>query len=184
MPGRRRSTALLLIDFVNDLDYAGGDRLVAPALRAARRAAALKRRARALGAPVIYVNDNFRLWKSDFRGVIEHCENASDAARALVAAIRPGADDYFVLKPRNSAFYQTPLTVLLEDLGIARVVLAGLTADNCVFFTANDAHLRGYEIIVASDCVASIVPDDRVSALAHMRKVDKASVRASGAIRF
>jgi nicotinamidase-related amidase len=182
--GRRSATALLLIDFINDLDYPGGSRLAPAALRAARNAARLMVRARRAKVPVIYVNDNFRLWRSDFREVVAQCEGASPEAAALVAAIRPEEGDYFVLKPRNSGFFQTPLAVLLEDLGVKRVVLAGLTTDNCVLFTANDAHLRGLGIVVAADCVASIRPADHASALKHMASVDKAAVRRSRAVRW
>lgn len=178
------ATALLLIDFINDLAYEGGDRLAGRALRAARHAARLKQRARRAGVPVIYVNDNFGHWRSDFRELVARCEAASAPAAALVGAIRPDEDDFFVLKPRNSAFFQTPLEVLLAELGARRLVLAGLTADNCVLFTANDAHLRGYELVVASDCVASIRPADREAALKHMASVDKAAVRASTAVRW
>jgi nicotinamidase-related amidase len=178
------ATALLLIDFINDLAYEGGDRLAPRALAAARNAARLKERARRARVPVIYVNDNFGHWRSDFREVVERCQAASPQAAALVDAIRPGKEDFFVLKPRNSAFFQTPLEVLLAQLRAKRLVLAGLTADNCVLFTANDAHLRGFEIVVASDCVASIKPADRARALMHMAAVDKASIRASAAVRW
>jgi len=88
---------------------------------------------------------------------------------ATVLVVRGGADR---------------LEVLLAQLRAKRLVLAGLTADNCVLFTANDAHLRGFEIVVASDCVASIKPADRARALKHMAAVDKASIRASAAVRW
>jgi nicotinamidase-related amidase len=178
------ATALLLIDFINDLAYEGGDRLASRALEAARRAARLKQRARRARVPVIYVNDHFGHWRSDFREVVARCRSASPQAAALVEAIGPDPDDYFVLKPRNSCFFQTPLEVLLAELRTRRLVLAGLTADNCVLFTANDAHLRGFEIVIASDCVASIRPADQATAFKHMATVDKAAIRPSAAVRW
>jgi nicotinamidase-related amidase len=56
---RKSAIALLLIDFINDLEFPEGDKLLRQALPAARNTAALKRRANAAGVPVIYVNDNF-----------------------------------------------------------------------------------------------------------------------------
>jgi len=53
------AVALLLIDWINDLDFKGGKALLKPALSAASRVAALKARAREARIPVIYANDNF-----------------------------------------------------------------------------------------------------------------------------
>ena len=39
----------------------------------AERLAALKRRAKAAGIPVIYVNDNFGRWRSDLQALVTHC---------------------------------------------------------------------------------------------------------------
>ena len=61
------SIALLLIDVINDLDFADGKALLKHALPMARRIAALKRRAKQAGIPSIYVNDNFGRWQSDFQ---------------------------------------------------------------------------------------------------------------------
>lgn len=58
--------ALLLIDVINDLEFEGGAELLEQALPMAERIAALKRRARSFGIPVLYVNDNFGRWRSDF----------------------------------------------------------------------------------------------------------------------
>ena len=65
--------ALLLVDVINDLEFPGGRAILAPALRAARRIAALKARARKARVPVIYANDNFGRWRSNFADVVEHC---------------------------------------------------------------------------------------------------------------
>src|SRR4029453_17310074 len=55
--------ALLLIDVINDLEFPEGDQLLRHALPMARQIAALKRRAKQAGVPVIYVNDNFGRWR-------------------------------------------------------------------------------------------------------------------------
>ena len=156
-------SALLLIDFIHTLDYEYGEALLPHALNAAQSVAELKKRANAAGVPVIYVNDNFGEWRSDFKKVVEHC--LSCPGRPLAELLAPGKKDYFVLKPKNSGFYQTPLRTLLDALNVKKLILTGLTADICVLFTANDAHLQEFEISVASDCVASADPKDTDYAL-------------------
>jgi nicotinamidase-related amidase len=171
--------AVLLIDWINHLEFPGADRLLPHALAAADATAGLKRRARAAGVPVVYVNDNFGRWRSDFTAVVDHCLHDGVRGRPLAERLRPGEEDYFVLKPKHSGFYSTALDLLLKHLEAHTLVLAGLTGDNCVLFTAADAYLRDYKLFVPSDCVASIDPDDNRQALAHMRRVLKAETGPS-----
>jgi nicotinamidase-related amidase len=174
-------TALLLIDFMNPLDFDGGTALARPALRAAERTAALKLRLARRGTPIVYCNDNFGRWESDFRGVVEHCRTLGRAPARLAELLEPDAGDLSVLKPRHSAFFGTPLEFLLDQLGVRRLVLTGLAADNCIMFTAHDAYLREYELWVPGDCVASEREAWRRQSLEHMSRVMKADVRPAGA---
>ena len=64
------SVALLLIDVINDLEFKGGAELKKHALPAAKKIAALKRRAARAGVPTVYVNDNFGKWRSDFNKLV------------------------------------------------------------------------------------------------------------------
>ncbi len=178
----RADSALLLIDFINDLKFPDGERLGPHALAAARASAMLKQRARAAGVPAIYVNDNFGRWQSRFDQAVAHCRRGGGWGRKLATLLAPRRDDYFVLKPMHSGFYQTPLALLLEHLGVRNLILTGLLADSCVLFTAHDAYLRRYRIAVPSDCVASIEPGHAAQALDHMRRNLRAEVRVSSAI--
>ena len=170
--------ALLLVDVINDLEFPGGDRLLEPALAAAERLAAFKARARAAGVPVIYANDNFGRWRSDFCQVVERCQGARVRGQRLAELLAPGPDDYAVLKPKHSAFFATPLDLLLDTLGCTRLVVGGFTADLCVQFTAQDAYVRGLELVVPRDAVASIDPDDNEAALAYMARALRADTTA------
>jgi len=167
-------TALLLIDFMNPLDFDGAQALAPRAVKAAARAAMLKKRMRARHAPVIYTNDNFGRWESDFNAVVADCERRGGASAKMAALLAPTADDRSVLKPRHSAFFGTPLEFLLDELDVGRLVLAGLAADSCVMFTAHDAYLRQYDLWIPSDCVASEKDAWRRDALAYMARVLKA----------
>jgi nicotinamidase-related amidase len=175
----RSPLALLVIDMVNDLEFEGGSRLLPRAVAAARRIAALKRRARERRVPVIYVNDNFGRWRSDFREAVEHCLHDGVRGQPLAELLRPGKDDYFVLKPKHSGFYATTLGTLLDHLGAERLILTGISGDTCVLATAMDAYLRDFELHVPADCMASISPAHDRAALAYMKRALHADIRGS-----
>jgi len=109
-------TALILIDVINDLEFAGAEKLLSFALPMAKRLAMLKSRAKAAGIPVIYTNDNFGRWRSDFPRLVQYCMGQDVRGRPVVAKLAPEKDDYFILKPKHSAFFQTNLDVLLTHL--------------------------------------------------------------------
>ena len=169
--------ALLIIDMINAFDFKGAKAMLPRALAAARAVALLKRRARAARVPVIYVNDNFGRWRSDFRQTLEHCRHSPGGRVAKL--LEPDEEDYFVLKPKHSGFQFTSLDVLLEHLGAKVLILTGVAANFCVLFTAHDAYMRDYQLIVPRDCVASLTEGANRSALAHMADVTKADVRRS-----
>ncbi len=178
----RSGQALILIDVINDFDFPRAELLLRYALPAAKRIAALKERIKRSRIPVIYANDNFGRWRSDFRQQIEHCMNRP--GRAIVEMLKPDDDDYFVLKPMHSAFFSTTLEVLLERLQVQRLVLTGFAADICVLYTANDAYMRDFNVAVPSDCVASETIRQYRFALDHMALRLKADTRTSARFRF
>jgi nicotinamidase-related amidase len=171
--------ALLLIDVINDLEFPGGRALAKTAVPAAARIAALKRRARKAGIPVIYANDNFGRWRSDFSEVVEHCLHDDVLGRPLAEMLAPEREDYFVLKPKHSAFFSTTLATLLKYLKVERLVLTGFTGDACVLISAVDAYMRDFELFVPSDCTASKSSAENRRALAYMARVLHADTRAS-----
>jgi len=178
------TVALLLIDWINDLEFASGERLLARALPAAKATATLRRRAKAAGVPVIYCNDNFGKWRSDFRGILHHCLHDGVRGEPLAALLKPDEDDYFVLKPKHSGFHSTTLEVLLAHLGARTLVLTGIAGNMCVMFTAHDAHMRDFELLVPRDCIASETETDDRQALEQMEKSCDADTRASPGIDF
>jgi nicotinamidase-related amidase len=178
------ATALLLIDVINDMEFPEGDKLLRQALPAARKIAELKKRAKAAEVPVIYVNDNFGRWRSDFQKQVRHCLHDGVRGEPIARLLMPEKDDYFVLKPKSSAFFGTTLHSLLEHLGVKTLILTGVAADVCILFTAHDAHLLDYKIIVPSDCVASNFKRETTTALANMKKATHALVCESPMIQF
>jgi nicotinamidase-related amidase len=163
--------ALVLIDVINDLDFSGGEKLFENALPAARNLAELKRRAKAAKIPVIYVNDNFGKWRSDFHLQLEHVMKDDTRGKAIAELLQPDKDDYFVLKAKHSGFYHTQLDLLIAYLGTRTLILSGFTTDICVLFTASDAHMRDLDVVVPSDCVAATNVRDHEQTLEHMGRV-------------
>src|SRR5437868_6502758 len=127
----KSDVALLIIDVINDLEFPKGDQLLHYALPAAQNLAALKRRAKHEGVPVIYANDNFGRWRSDFNAQVQHCLKDGVRGQPIVELLRPEEDDYFVLKPKHSAFFSTTLDTLLEYLGTKMLILAGMATNIC-----------------------------------------------------
>ena len=162
-------TVLLLVDVINDLDFPGNELLLKQAPVFGRTLASLRSRARRAGIPTIYVNDNRGRWRSDFSAVLKHCLRRQSPGRKFVRMLTPRSDDYIVLKPKNAAFYATPLDTLLSYMQAKTVVLAGLTTNSCVLGTAMDLHVRDFEIFVPSDCVCGLNSEDHERALAVMR---------------
>lgn len=175
--------ALLIVDMLNLLDFESGPKLLKQALPVARRIAALKRRFRKAGAPVIYVNDNFGQWHADFRELVAVCSQDTCTGAPLARCLAPEPDDYYVLKPKQSAFHSTPLEVLLQYCGTQRVVVTGISTDVCVAATAIDAHMRDLAVHVPSDCVAAPTRARTVRALTMLQESIGASCAASRSLR-
>ena len=176
--------ALLLIDWINDLEFDGGKRLLPQALAAARATAALRQRAKQAGVPVIYCNDNFGRWRSDFRMLLEHVLHDDVRGKPIAELLAPDEKDYFVLKPKHSGFLSTSLDVLLAHLGAQTLILTGIAGNFCVLFTAHDAYMRDFKLVVPRDCLASENELDNRHALEHMAKTCKADTGASSGIDF
>jgi nicotinamidase-related amidase len=177
-------TALLIIDMISDFEFEDGARLLRGALPAARAIARLKKRARAANVPVIYVNDNFGQWRSDFRQLLQRCLNDGVAGEPVARLLAPDAEDYFVLKPANSGFFATPLEALLKLMGVKKLVLTGVAADHCILFTAADAYVRNYALIIPGDCVAAVNPQHTKISLPYFKRVMKADVRPAARVQF
>jgi len=180
----KSSTALLLIDVINELNFPGAESLAAFARPMAKQVRRLAERARRAGVPVIYVNDNFGRWKSDFRQTLLRCRRPKCRGRFLAELLAPAPEDYFVLKPMNSGFFQTPLELLLQGLEVSTLVLCGLATANCVYFTAIDAHMRNYRLIVPRDGTASFSATEQRFILGQMRKYFQVKITEAAKLRF
>jgi len=171
--------ALIIVDMINDLEFPEGPDFLEPTVAVAEKIARLKEKAKELKIPVIYANDNFGRWRSDFNEVIAHCLNDGVRGQRLTELLQPTPEDYFVLKPKHSAFYATTLETLLEYLKVKRLILTGISADVCILFTASDAYMREFSLYIPPDCITAGSDKDTETALQYMQRVLKADLTPS-----
>lgn len=179
----RPGDALLIIDVINDLNFRGGAQVLPWARKLAAQLARF--RARVAGRiPIIYANDNFGHWRASFEDVYRHSTRPSARGREIGRKLKPAASDYFILKPRHSAFHATSLEPLLEDLGVRRLILSGIATNLCVLMTAHDAHMRRMPLMVLSDCCAAESDFDHDVALSHLQRFCDATICRSDDVRL
>ncbi|MBP3949871.1 cysteine hydrolase family protein [Bacillus suaedae] len=179
MPLSDSRYALLVIDMINDFEFSTGKELYPFALEAGKQISILKEKLKAKNIPIIYVNDNYGKWQSDFRHLVSHCVEQPVLGQPIAKMMCPNKEDYFILKPQFSGFFATPLDLLLTHLKVDTLILTGVTGNMCVLFTANDAYMREYKLIIPSDCIASETVDINDQSLQTMKKVLKADIRPS-----
>jgi nicotinamidase-related amidase len=181
----KSSVALLLIDVISDFEFEDGEKIFRYALPMARKIADLKKRAKEHKIPAIYVNDNFGKWQSDFKKLLEHALDKSCRGAPIAELLKPDEEeDYFVLKPKHSGFYSTTLDILLDYLECRTLIITGIATNICVLYTANDAYMRDFDLIIPQDCVAANEESENQDTLKYIEKYLKADIRASTKINF
>ncbi len=177
---KKSKFVLLIIDMINGLqevDHATS--LLTDALLAAKHIEKLRSVAKRKGIPIIYVNDNFGHWRSDLRKIIAHSKRDECLGKPLVEKMIPEEKDYFILKPKHSAFFATALDLLLDHLGSRKVILTGMTANQCILITANDAHMRDFELYIPKDCIIASSKKELDFSLFHFEKTLRANTMSS-----
>lgn len=151
---------------INAYDFEDAERLRASVAEALPRMVALVERAREHDVRTIYVNDNCGDWQKGRAELVD--EVLSGEFPDLVEPIAPGDDVDFVVKARHSIFYETPLEYLLRQGEIERLILVGQVTEQCILYSALDAYIRHFEVIVPPDAVAHIHEDLAEAALRMM----------------
>ena len=174
-------TALIVVDMLNRYDHEDADKLAASVEEALPQVVELRDRAQASdGMLLVYCNDNFERWDETRDDLVR---NALEGERPdLVEPIVPPDDIPFLPKQRHSVFYQTPLGHLLQVQGVERLVLVGQVTEQCIFYSALDGYLRGYQVDIPRDAVGHIVPEFAEAALGMAEKNLHAEILPAGAL--
>jgi nicotinamidase-related amidase len=175
--------ALLITDMISAWDFPDAQTLVRAALRIAPRITDLKRRFEGRDLPVIYANDNRGRWRSDFRQQVEAAEGAGGPGTTIARLLAPMPGNFFILKPKHSAFFCTPLELLLQDLRVGKLLIVGVSSDQCILMTASDARMRNLDVTIPRDCVAGLTTARTRAALRYFDTVLQVNTAASPRIR-
>jgi nicotinamidase-related amidase len=161
-------SALIVTDMLNRYEHEDAERLMTSVRTALPGVQALVAAARERDVLLVYVNDNHGDWSAGRDQLVDWAMAGAD--RSLVEPIVPPPDVPFVVKARHSGFYETQLDYLLRRQEITRLVLAGQVTEQCILYSALDAYVRHYEVVVVSDAVAHILPDLADAALEMIRR--------------
>lgn len=161
------NTAVIVVDMINDFCKPGGkmvlpgsESLLAPQLDVIAAA-------RKVGAPVIWVHDSHRNGLRRDREWLKrtvHCE-ANTWGVQIIDELGARDDEFHINKPRYSAFFQTDLNLILQDMEVKQVIVFGVVTNICVRSTVHDAFFNGYHVVVPADCCAATGPREQESSL-------------------
>jgi nicotinamidase-related amidase len=174
------STALIVIDMLNRYEHEDAEQLLVSVRQTVPTLAELIETARRDEMLTVYVNDNHGDWTAGRAQLSEWALGGPD--RSLVEPILPREDTPFLVKARHSAFYDTQLEYLLRQAEVQRVVLAGQVTEQCILYTALDAHVRHFDVVVAADAVAHIHEDLADAAIRMMKRNMGAGIFSSSEI--
>ncbi|BCB01887.1 isochorismatase family cysteine hydrolase [Bacillus sp. KH172YL63] len=169
-----KDTALLVIDIMNPFDFSHGETLAHHTRNIVGPINALRRYCQQHRHPTIYINDHYELWKADYKEIYQKCHN--EVSDGIMTPLQPKEEDFFLIKPKHSAFYGTALNTLLHHLSVKNLIITGIAGNICVLFTANDAYMREFSLMVPGDAIASVSEEDNHYALTMMKNVLKASI--------
>jgi len=159
---------MLLVDVINPFQFPGAHRVLDDILEAAHAIKKLKLRMEKRGAVAVYANDNYGTWHSEFSDVLSNCQALKGVRGEVSKILAPAPSDLVVLKPQHSGFHSTPLQHLLSKIGVKKLVIVGFVTDMCVFTTATDACMLGYDVAVPPECTACLTQTRKSAALSQL----------------
>lgn len=167
--------ALIINDMENDFVDEKGALRVDTAVNCVEPIKQLKAKMKKEGFPVIYVSDTHFRGDKEFEKWGSHTVEGTWGAD-VIKELKPDKDDYVIKKWRYSAFYATPLDMLLRQLNVDTIVLTGVLTDVCIQHTAADAYFRGYKTIVPRSCTATLTEERKEYALNFITQMYDAEI--------
>ncbi|MDA0180161.1 cysteine hydrolase [Solirubrobacter phytolaccae] len=174
-------TALIVIDMLNTYDHEDGEALAESVREQLPQIVDLRDQAKAHeDVLLIYSNDNHDRWHAGRHDLVEQAMAGKHPE--LIEPIAPTDPLPFIPKGRHSIFYQTAIDHLLRIEEVKRVVLVGQVTEQCVLYSALDAYLRGFDLVVPTDAVAHIDPGLAEAALRMMERNLHADLRPAAQV--
>lgn len=178
-----KHTVLLIIDLINPFDFDNAEKLYDRSYQCAEQVVTLKKYMQKRNYPIIYVNDNYGHWKSEFTQLYQYIVDNQLPGAPIAELLKPSEHEYSVLKPQFSGFFATPLDMLLKRLEAKTLIITGIVGNMCIEFTANDAYMHGYNLIIPSDGFTSFTKGEYQQSLNHFKDILKADTRTIDEIK-
>jgi nicotinamidase/pyrazinamidase len=118
------------------------------------------------GWPVVFATDAFKREDFIFTGRMKPHSLAGTAGAEVIDELCRDAEDFWLPKPRFSAFFKTELDQWLKTRNVTLCAVAGITTHFCVLSTALDAICCDFKAVILEDCTAAI------SEKVHQQTVD------------
>src|SRR5687767_1989726 len=166
--GGEGRSALIVVDMLNRYEYDVSIQLAKSVADSVAPIRALIAKAGEEQVPLVYVNDNYGDWNTSAAKLAERAMSGKHPE--LVQPLLPPHDAAFLLKARHSIFFGTPLEYVLDSLEVDRLVLTGQVTEQCILYSALDAYVRHFRVVVPRDAVAHIHRHLAESALEMMER--------------
>ena len=181
-------SAFIIIDMENGFIDPASPLCIAGAAATVPALASAIEAAREKGIPVFYVKRIYRPDGSDVENTRYECWRAAENVLAPgsagpcsiedPAALAPRPEDYIIIKPRFSAFFQTELDLILRRLGVRNIILTGTTTPNCIRTTAYDGISLDYNVITLEDCCSSQTAAKQRANLEDMARIGVTNIQS------
>ncbi len=168
------TTAVLVIDMIND--FVTGEFENERAQKIVPNIKKIIKAARSSDKPIIYTCDTHSEGDHEFSIWGEHAVSGTEGCE-VIPELEPEEDDYKIEKSKYSAFYDTKLESLLEELGVERLVLTGVLTHICIQHTSADAFYRGYDVIVPMGAVEDVSDEEHEKSLEFIEENYGATIK-------
>jgi len=161
--------ALLMVDLINSFSFKHGCVLAEKTEKMIPNIHLLKDLFIKRKFPIIYVNDHYKQNNPTVEKILKYCTNP--LSYHIIQEIKPKGHEYCIFKPNYSGFYQTDLDHELKKQEVTHLIILGVAGNRCVLFTANDAFMRDYNLIIPYDAISSITDYDEKVAVYMMKDI-------------
>lgn len=161
--------ALIMVDLINSFSFKHGCVLAEKTEKMLTNINLLRNLFIKREFPIIYVNDHYKQNNPTAEKIIKYCTNP--LSYNIIQEIKPKGPEYCIFKPNYSGFYQTELDKELKKQKVTHLILLGVAGNRCVLFTANDAFMRDYNLIIPYDAISSITDYDEKVAIYMMKDI-------------
>ncbi len=168
--------AIIVVDMIND--FVTGKLGSLRAQKIIPNIAALLKKARKQGIPVIYLRDAHTKTDREMDIWGEHAMKGTGASE-IVPELKPEKNDIVIEKRWYSGFVDTELPSVLKKLGVDTLIILGVSTDICVQNNVGHAYFSGYKTIVPQDCTASIDEEAHEQAIKYMKNIYGAEITSS-----